>query len=147
LLTDRQNAALPATVPALVADVARSRRPVPDATLTALLRAVERIEDLLDEETAELKNHRAIDLASFIHRKGQGLLELTRASRAMNGYEVEPAVADRLARLRDKLERNQAVLQLHLDAVREVADLLAKAARDAESDGTYSMPGYRQDNG
>jgi hypothetical protein len=65
----------------------------------------------------------------------------------LSDYEVGPAVTDRLAGLKDKLERNQAVLRLHLEAVREVAELLAKAARDADSDGTYSMPTHRQDHG
>lgn len=148
MLTNQHDAALTATLPALPSAGAMPRkRPVPAATLTALLRAIERIEDLLDEETAALKTHRAIDLVSFIRRKGQGLLELTRAARAMTGFEVDPAVGDRLVGLKKKLESNQAVLQLHLEAVREVAELLAKAARDAESDGTYSMPGYRQDHG
>jgi hypothetical protein len=140
-MTDRQQAAV-AALPALVSSATpRVQRQVPAATLTALMRAIERIEDLLDEETAALKNYRAIDLVSFIRRKSQGLLELTRAARALNGYDVGPAVTDRLEDLKEKLQQNQAVLQLHLEAVREVAELLTKAARDAESDGTYSMPG------
>ena len=83
---------------------------------------VERTEDLLDEETFALKDRRAIDLVSFIRRKNQGLLEITRAARALRDYEVEPVVTDRLASLKEKLERNQAVLRLHLEAVREVAE-------------------------
>jgi hypothetical protein len=111
------------------------------------MRAIERIEELLDEETGALKSYRAVDLLSFIRRKSHGLLELTRAARALRGYDVDPAIADRLRGLREMLSRNQAVLQLHFEAVREVAELLAKAARDAESDGTYSMPGRPRDNG
>jgi hypothetical protein len=144
-MTDQTAAA--ATLPALVSSATpRANRQVPAATLTALMRAIERIEDLLDEETSALKNYRAVDLVSFIRRKSQGLLELTRAARALNGYHVEPAVTDRLEALKEKLETNQAVLQLHLEAVREVAELLTKVARDAESDGTYSMPPPCRDN-
>jgi len=139
-MTDRQQAAAVALLPALASATPRARRQVPEATLTALVRAIERIEDLLDEETGALKAYRAIDLVSFIRRKSQGLLELTRAARALNGYDVGAAVTDRLEGLKHKLESNQAVLQLHLEAVREVAELLTKVARDAESDGTYSMP-------
>jgi hypothetical protein len=144
-MTDRQQAAV-AMLPALASPTTPRARPaVPAATLTALIRAIERIEDLLDEETAALRSYRAIDLVSFIRRKSQGLLELTRAARALNGYDVGPAITDRLEGLKDKLERNQAVLQLHLEAVREVAELLTKAARDAESDGTYSIPTHLRD--
>ena len=149
-MIDQHEAASPASLPALATSATTPRRrrlPAPAATLAALLRAVERTEDLLDEETFALKDRRAIDLVSFIRRKNEGLLEITRAARALSDYEVGPAVTDRLAGLRDKLERNQAVLRLHLEAVREVAELLAKAARDADSDGTYSMPTHRQDHG
>jgi len=37
--------------------------------------------------------------------------------------------------------RNQAALQMHLDAVREVSAIIAKSIQDVESDGTYSMTG------
>ena len=150
MLMDQHDAAPSASLPALAtsATTPRHRRmQAPAATLTTLLRAVERTEDLLDEETFALKDRRAIDLVSFIRRKNQSLLEITRAARALSDYEVGPAVTDRLAGLKDRLERNQAVLRLHLEAVREVAELLAKAARDADSDGTYSMPTHRQDHG
>ena len=150
MLMDQHDAAPPASLPALATSATapgRRRMQAPAATLTTLLRAVERTEDLLDEETFALKDRRAIDLVSFIRRKNQSLLEITRAARALSDYEVGPAVTDRLAGLKDKLERNQAVLRLHLEAVREVAELLAKAARDADSDGTYSMPTHRQDHG
>jgi len=113
---------------------------------TALLRAIERIDDLIEEETTALRAHRALDFVAFIRRKSQGLLELTQAARAVNGYDVEPVITDRLQDLKQQLERNRAVLQLHLEAVREVAELLAKAARDAESDGTYSIPGHWRDS-
>lgn len=149
-MIDQHDIAPQASVPALASPGAAPRRhrlQAPAATLTALLRAVERTEDLLDEETRALENRRVIDLVSFVRRKNQSLLEITRAARALKDFEVEPAVTDRLTGLKDKLERNQAVLRLHLEAVREVAELLAKAARDVDSDGTYSMPSYRQDIG
>jgi hypothetical protein len=44
----------------------------------------------------------------------------------------------RLAGLRAKLDANRAVLKLHLEAVREIANIMSDAIRDAESDGTYS---------
>ena len=44
----------------------------------------------------------------------------------------------RMAGVRTKLEVNRAVLKMHLEAVREIADTLSDAIRNAESDGTYS---------
>ena len=106
-MIDQHEAASPASLPALAtsATAPRRRLSAPAATLTALLRAVERTEDLLDEETFALKDRRAIDLVSFIRRKNEGLLDITRAARALSEYEVGPAVTDRLASLKGKLER------------------------------------------
>jgi len=41
--------------------------------------------------------------------------------------------------LRQKLERNRAVLEMHYEAVREVAAIIVRAIREADSDGTYSV--------
>jgi hypothetical protein len=107
-----------------------------------LERAIERLEEVVDQETAALRSRAGIDLADFNNRKSQGLLDLNRALRAHDGLAGDRAALARLAGLRAKLDANRAVLKTHLDAVREVASVLADAIRDAESDGTYS-PGMR----
>ena len=108
------------------------------AATSAFERCIERLEDVVDQETAALKSRAPADLREFNNRKSQGLLEL---SRSLRYFQVAPptnAVLERLAGLREKLDINQAVLKLHLDAVREVSTIMADAIRDAESDGTYS---------
>jgi hypothetical protein len=107
-----------------------------------LERAIERLEEVVDEETAALESSAGINLADFNNRKSQGLLELNRALRSHDGLARDKAALARLAGLRAKLGANRAVLKTHLDAVREVATVLADAIRDTESDGTYS-PGFR----
>lgn len=107
-----------------------------------LERAIERLEEVVDQETAALKARARVDLADFNNRKSQGLLDLTRALRAHEGLTRDKAALARLAGLRARLDANRAVLKTHLDAVREVATVLADAIRDTESDGTYS-PGIR----
>jgi hypothetical protein len=105
---------------------------------SAFERCIERLEDVVDQETAALKGRTAADLREFNNRKSQGLLEL---SRSLRYFQVAPptnAVLERLAGLREKLDTNKAVLELHLEAVREVSTIMADAIRDAESDGTYS---------
>lgn len=115
-------------------------------TSVSLERAIERLEEVVDEETAALRSRAAIDLRDFNNRKSQGLLELNRALRGLDGAARDKAVPGRLARLRAKLEVNRTVLETHLVAVREVATVLADAIRDAESDGTYS-PSIRAGGG
>jgi hypothetical protein len=101
-------------------------------------RCIERLEAVVDQETAALKDRTATDLREFNNRKSQGLLELSRSLRHFQGATPSNAVLARLAGLRAKLDVNQAVLKLHLEAVREVSTIMADAIRDAESDGTYS---------
>ena len=132
--------------------VARDLRPVlplqnPSATIDACLRAIERVEQIVDQETAALSQHQVKALGDFNHRKSHGLLELTRAIRAL-GNAAAPALQPRLFALQAKLKDNADALQLHLKAVQEVSAVVTRAIRDAESDGTYSaairFPGARQ---
>jgi hypothetical protein len=56
----------------------------------------------------------------------------------MTGAEPDAALRRLLEQLNAKLEANRRVLKLHVDAVREIAGIIAQSMRDAESDGTYS---------
>nr|WP_249123799.1 MULTISPECIES: hypothetical protein [unclassified Bradyrhizobium] len=108
-------------------------------TESSTLSAIERLKVTVDEETGKLENREAVDFAAYGERKNRGLLELTRAMRLTENTAVDPRVAAHLSGLRASLVRNQAVLQVHLDAVREVSAIIAKSIQDIESDGTYSM--------
>jgi hypothetical protein len=110
-----------------------------DAATGPLVQALARLEAVVDAETAALRSRAAIDLKEFNDRKSQGLLELTRAMRLFDVATADKPVLDRLAALRAKLATNRAVLGTHLEAVREIATVVADALRDAESDGTYSL--------
>ena len=108
------------------------------AASAALERCIARLEDVVDHETAALKGRAAVDLREFNNRKSQGLLDLSRCLRLFQGAAPSKAALARLAGLRAKLDTNRAVLELHLDAVREISTVMSDAIRDAESDGTYS---------
>jgi hypothetical protein len=101
-------------------------------------RAIERLEEVVVQETQALRSRAAIDLRDFNNRKSQGLLELNRALRGLDGIANDKSALAGLSGLRTKLDANRAALKTHLEAVREVATVLADAIQDAESDGTYS---------
>jgi hypothetical protein len=109
----------------------------------ALFSALVRLEEVVDQETAALKGHVAIDLKAFNDRKNQALLELSRALRQLQGAPPDAALTVQLGSLRSKLEVNRAVLKLHVEAVREISATLSDAIRDADSDGTYSQAAIR----
>jgi hypothetical protein len=110
-------------------------------TSSNTLNAIERLTATIDEETDKLEGRMQVDFDSFSQRKNRGLLELTRAMRATQGVEFDPRVVAHLTRLRASLVRNQAALQMHLDAVREVSAIIARSIQEVESDGTYSLMG------
>ena len=98
---------------------------------------------MLDHETDALRHRRACDLADITSRKRQSLLELSRfMPRLVDGPDRDVA-RSRLGALAVKLERNRMALDVQLGAVREVADIIARTLRDAESDGTYSVAAGR----
>ncbi|AWN55694.1 flagellar protein FlgN [Methylobacterium sp. 17Sr1-1] len=103
-----------------------------------LLACIKRLEAVVEEETEALEAHAPADLDDLNRRKSQGLLELTRLTRGLDVAALDATVAIHLARLRDKLARNQQVVALHLRALEEIDDTLTQVALAADSDGTYS---------
>jgi hypothetical protein len=103
-----------------------------------LLAAIRRLEGVVEEETIALGTRKKIDFDDFSRRKSRSMLEFVRLMRGRmrRGDEVE--IAEEIQKLRQKLEQNRAILEMHYDAVREVATIIARAIRETESDGTYS---------
>ncbi|WP_027556661.1 hypothetical protein [Bradyrhizobium sp. Cp5.3] len=133
------NALLPVHVPdaggeltVSTADAVRSDE------VSGLLAAIRRLEGIVEEETVALATGKKIDFDDFSARKSRSMLEFVRLMRARIHLGGKAEITWEIRRLRDKLERNRAMLEMHYDAVREVAAIIIKAIKDAESDGTYS---------
>jgi hypothetical protein len=108
------------------------------AAREAFARTIERIERLVELETVTLEQYKSVDYADFNHKKSHALLELSRAMRALGPSSHDRQILSELGRLRGKLEKNLAVLEIHLKAVRQVCALIARTIEDDDSDGTYS---------
>ena len=115
-------------------------RPVEAGATRALISCIERIEELLEQESAALSRREEVDFQDLNHRKSRALLELTRIARSVSASASREAWVP-LERLREKLRRNAELLETHIGAVRELAGLLASEIAHADSDGTYSMRG------
>ncbi|MFL6812908.1 MAG: flagellar biosynthesis protein FlgN [Bradyrhizobium sp.] len=103
-----------------------------------LLSVIRRLHDLVEEETVALETRKKIDFDDFSMRKSRSMLEFVRLMRAQVDLSGEAELAAEIQRLRQKLDRNRAVLEMHFEAAREVAAIIVSAIREAESDGTYS---------
>ncbi len=108
---------------------------------TALDEAMDRMAATLAQETALLRENRVVELTDFNHRKRQGLLEINRLLRNFAPGDVERVAPARICRLAALLDDNQRMLAHHLRAVEEIANLVARAMQEADSDGTYGRGG------
>ncbi len=103
--------------------------------------AVGRMELVVDQETALLRENRAVELNEFNNRKQQGLLELNRIMRNFTHFDIEAIDRACVKRLVAKLEANRQMLAHHLRAMDEISSLVSRAMQEAESDGTYGRGG------
>lgn len=124
-------------VPPPARDAATDERSFDASSLSTLTSAIERLEELVREETDALRTRATIDFAEISRRKSRSLLELTRIARAVPP-RLDAATATRVRALRDALQHNLDLLGLHLSAAQEVSTIMHSAIREAESDGTYS---------
>jgi len=96
-----------------------------------------RLDALLDAEIAALRGHTSFDLRASNQRKGQVLVELTRASPDIRPEHIGEAIRVRLGALRDKLEVNARLLEAHVRAAEQLGEVIADVIRDQDWDGTY----------
>ena len=138
------DALLPALLPIVGSDMApdgidaaRSEGERSDE-VRGLLTAIRRLESIIEEETTALATGKKIDFDDFSARKSRSMLEFVRLMRARMHLGGETEITEEIQRLREKLERNRSILEMHYDAVREVATIIVRAIKEAESDGTYT---------
>ncbi|MFA5950148.1 MAG: hypothetical protein WC807_07680 [Hyphomicrobium sp.] len=103
---------------------------------------IQRLEEVIEQETTTLRSGVSVNIEAFNVRKSQALLELTRLLRQVQGGPPNEQLVKRVESLQAKLAVNRAVLKMHLEAVREISSTLADAIREADSDGTYTPSTY-----
>lgn len=99
---------------------------------------IARLVHVVETETDALESHQRYDVVAVSRKKSNMLLELTRAARVWQPRAESTQLQQRIAALRTALSGNERALQMHLEAARQLTDVIAGVARDAESDGTYA---------
>ncbi len=112
----------------------------PGVDLSAI---IDRIERIVDEETAALRTDVGFDIKASNARKSRYLYELTRAMKSVDERHLQVEHRDGMKRLSRKLELNETAILAHLNAVSEVAALLQDAIQRSDTDGTYSAHEFR----
>ena len=135
---DLDGAALPVHVPDGIEGSSTTVVSTRSDQVRSLLAAIRRLDSVVEEETVALETRKKIDFDDFSRRKSRSMLEFVRLMRSQMDLGGEAQVKQEIQNLRQKLERNRAVLEMHFEAAREVAAIIVRAIRETESDGTYS---------
>lgn len=104
-----------------------------------IVQVLGRLDAILEAENSALGSDPKFDVAASNVSKSRCLYELTTLTSQMPPEAIARSHGKELRSLHGKLERNNIRVKAHLDAVREVTELLRDAAIAAEADGTYTM--------
>jgi hypothetical protein len=121
----------------------RSQTSAPVQLPIALV-VIDRLADAVLRETQDLSGPGPVDYRAHSQRKSQGLLELSRLETTLASARGHPRLRVALGDLLAKLDANQRLLNAKLMAARAVAELVARAISDGQSDGTYSEQIWRE---
>ena len=125
---------------------ARPQSPAGQGELAAALPVIERLRETIVAETNDIAAGGPVDYEAYSRRKTLALLELSRLLPAFERASAGAALRDPLLDLIARLEANRRALGVQVKAAAAVADIIARAIHDGQSDGTYTAPiwGRRQ---
>jgi len=105
---------------------------------------VERLRRTAAAETGDIARAGPVPYESYSAQKNQGLLELSRLLPALEGVTPSGALREALVDLAAELEINRRALGVQLKASAAVAEIIARAIRNGQSDGTYTALAWRR---
>lgn len=109
-----------------------------DVTVPGLEKVIDSITEIVDFETANLKQNQSFDIATSNLRKARLLLDLNTALRGLDSGTLPATTNEKLKTMQMALRRNQRQFHAHASAIREVIAMIIRSNRDQQSDGTYS---------
>ena len=123
----------------------RPSRPAGESPAVAMaVPVVERLIRTVAAETEDIAAGRPAPYELYGQRKSQSLLELNRLRPALSGARSAERLKRALGELNAALEANRRALGMQLRASIAVAEIIARAIRDGQSDGTYDARAWRE---
>ena len=105
---------------------------------------VKRLRRTAAAETGDTARAGPVPYEAYSAQKNQGLLELSRLLPALEGVTPSGALREALVDLAAELEINRRALGVQLKASAAVAEMIARAIRNGQSDGTYTALAWRR---
>ncbi|OCW56170.1 hypothetical protein [Hoeflea olei] len=102
-----------------------------------------RLEAVLDAENDGIGSDRGFDLKQSNALKSRCLYDLTVLFRSLAPADLDADQKQLLATVKAKLDLNQLKARAHMEAVRDIADMIKQTVTASEADGTYSADQFK----
>ncbi|KGF69153.1 hypothetical protein LL06_12555 [Hoeflea sp. BAL378] len=102
-----------------------------------------RLEAVIDAENAAIGSDRRFDFKQSNALKSRCLYDMTVLFRVVKPSDLDEQQKNLLATVKAKLDRNQLKVRAHMEAVRDIAEMIKATVTASEADGTYSADQFR----
>ena len=116
----------------------------PRSAVAIAVPVLDRLRQTVAAETDDIVSGRPVAYENYSLRKNQALLELNRLMPTLRSSTDREGLRGPLADLAAKLEENRRALGIELKAALKVAEIVARAIGDGQSDGTYSSVAWKR---
>ncbi len=108
-----------------------------------IIGVLSRIEAVIDAENAAIGSNPNFDLVRSNSIKSRCLYDMTVLFNGVRPGDLEPEHQTHLETVRSKLKINNLKLKAHMEAVRDIAEMIKETVSAWEADGTYSEDQFR----
>jgi hypothetical protein len=102
-----------------------------------------RLEAVVDAENAAIGQDPDFDVSRSNSIKSRCLYEMTMLFNGIRPDDLEPEHKQHLETVREKLKINNIKVKAHMEAVRDIAEMIKETVAAWEADGTYSEDQFR----
>lgn len=102
-----------------------------------------RLEAVIDAENAAIGQDPDFDVSRSNSIKSRCLYEMTMLFNGIRPDDIEPEHRQHLETVREKLKINNIKVKAHMEAVRDIAEMIKETVAAWEADGTYSEDQFR----
>jgi len=108
-----------------------------------IIGVLSRLEAVIDAENAAIGTNPDFDLNRSNTIKSRCLYDMTMLFNGIRPDDLEPEHKEQLETVRAKLKINHLKVEAHMEAVRDIAEMIKETVAAWEADGTYSADQFR----
>ena len=102
-----------------------------------------RLEAVIDAENAAIGSDSRFDFKQSNALKSRCLYDMTVLFRGIGPADLDEQQKSLVQTVKAKLDRNHLKVRAHMEAVRDIAEMIKQTVTASEADGTYSADQFR----